>query len=250
MDKNKLLILFKLSGKFFKRYLKEYFLLLLKPLLIGIIGILSVLLAFIDPIFGIVSLFISIPCICYSFWRGYLITYSLNLASYNFIKKNAVLSLENCYKAVLQDEKRFAMYVLFYALATIIGYIPTIIFTVISVGNTDLATIINNPFDIINTMLPVFIVSVINSLVLLPFLNFSLQAYTFKKDENFIQLFLNCYKKLDLTGFIIAFIVSGFSFVISAVNIVLYFLTFIFINLIVYSVNTFWYSSRIQTKEM
>lgn len=245
MDKNKLLLLFKLSNKFLKRYLNEYFLLLLKPILIGVIGILSVFLAFITPELAIVSLFISIPCVCYAFWRGYLITYSLNIAACNFIKNNASLSLKGCYQVALKDESKFAAYVTFYALVTIIGFLPAIIYTFL---NADLTMLIANPTNVFSKALPVVIIFIINSLILIPFLNFGLQAYTFKKDENFVQLFLNCYKKLDLTGFIIAIVISGLCFVISTISTFLYILTFVFINLVVYSINTFWYYSRISIK--
>ncbi len=249
MEKNKLSLLFKLSNKFIKRYLKEYFMLLLKPVIIGIIGTLSILLAFISPELAIVSLFISIPCACYGFWKGYLITYSLNIAAYNFITKNASVSLKDCYQKVVKDEKQFAMYVLFYAFVIIIGYLPTSIFAYLSLANTDITALLTDPLGIFSATYTIGIIFIINSLILLPFMNYSLQAYTFKQNENFIKLFLNCYKKLDLTGFIIAVIVSVLCFIVSAINILLYVLTFIFINLFVYSINTFWYYSKVKIKE-
>ena len=74
---------------FFRKYLKEYLTLLVKPVLIGILGIFAMLFMFINPLFSILGLFVTIPCVFYSFWRGITVTYTLNYAAYNMYKNGS-----------------------------------------------------------------------------------------------------------------------------------------------------------------
>lgn len=244
----KLKILFKLSFKFFKKYFSQYFVLMLKPIVVTIIGLLSIFLAFISPLLAIVALFISIPCVCYGFWRGFIITYSLNIAALNFIKNNSNTSLSDCYNNALEKEKDFAKYVCFYALINILGFLPVIIYFFHLIPLTEFPFILNDPIILKSKLIPIVCLILVNTIILLPFLNYATQAFLFKKEENYIQLFLNCYKKLDMTGFLIALIINLIVFVLNYFFLKIYLLTFMIINVFVYSINTFWYYSRISKK--
>ena len=74
----------KYSKKFSKKYIKEYLILMLKPIIVGLIGYMFVQLAMKNPFFIIFVFLITFPCIFWAFWRGYVITYALNYAAYDF----------------------------------------------------------------------------------------------------------------------------------------------------------------------
>ena len=239
-------ILLKLSTKFCKKYIREYINLLFKPVLIGIFGCLFIPLAAVHPALAILALIISIPCTCYAFWRGFLITYALNIAALNYIKKVSDTSLENCYKAALKTEKDFALYIGFFALICVIRYLLTVIcfFTIVPISR--LPYILNDIQGLLSSFAMIFFISIINTIFLIPILNYATQAYLFKQNgENYFQLLINCYKKLDSTGILVAILITVITFLISSFAPVIYLISFTIINAIVYSINTFWYYSRI-----
>ena len=244
---NNLVILSKLSIKFALKYFEQYLRLILKPVLTGSVGIILVMLTAVNPLFALPALVIGLPVLCYSLWKGYLIVYSLNCAALDFIRGNGTKPLFECLFQTKQKEKELIKYLAFSALASIAGFLPTIVFAVKKIS------MMGNTFQISEFMSAfggIVVIALINGLIMLPFLNFYNQAFFFKKDhENFIDLFLNCYKKLNLLGFIIALIITAISAALSALNIYLYAAMSILFNLISFSVNTFWYYSRTEPEK-
>lgn len=240
MEKLKLLL--SLSHKFCLKYALEYFKMLLKPCIIGFIGFIFVPLCFINPIFAFCALFITLPCLFYSFWRGFCITYLLNYAALSFVKNEAVLELktyENSFKA---QEKDFIRYISFCAFVVLILYLPCVFFVF---KNMSLLFGTNPNFSaIIKEFIGALLYSFSVSIILVPFTNYFTQSYFFKKDnENYFNLFFNCYKNLNKEGLIIAFIIALITFTISSLNVFLLPLLLV-LNLYYYSINTFWYYSR------
>ncbi len=238
----KLLILLKLCFKFSKKYMMQYLSQLLKPIFIAVIGIaifgISLLLTYYfgSPIFSFVAL-LSIPCICYAFWRGYVITYALIPCAEGFVKENTK-PLKQFITDYKIKEGALAKYVCFIALLTLVLYIPACVYTSKILPSGDFMTTLSNIKEYLKPVNRAFL---INSLILAPFLNYALCAFYYKKEkENYFQLFFNCYKKLNLLGLLLALIIILFSFK----QIILYFILALFLNPLIYSINTFWYLSR------
>ena len=122
---NKLQIISKLAVKFTQKYLKEYILLLLKPIGILCLGFLSLFLAISGAFNPILSLFIVFPCIIYSFWRGLLITYSLNYAAYDLIKENKNITLAEALVLTKKRENELKIWVSLASVILVLGYIPS-----------------------------------------------------------------------------------------------------------------------------
>ena len=234
-------ILFKLGVKFFQKYFFQYLKLLFPMLLLGslvFLFVFAMILGIYPVIFALLTLVIGLPCFCFAFWRGFLITYSLCYAANDFINKTPCEELKYYYLQAKDKEKSFALYISFCAILTIIFYIPTVLVAIRQ-------PIAIDPYIIMNSALVVGKVMLLNTIIIIPFLNFFCQAYYFKKeDENFIQLFLNCYKKLDRSGILIAILFVMIGTIVSLVNAILYILTFAILNIFAYSVNTFWYYSK------
>lgn len=240
MEKLKLLL--SLSHKFCLKYALEYFKMLLKPCIVGLIGFIFVPLCMVNPIFALCAIFITLPCIFYSFWKGFCITYLLNYAALGFIKKETGLELkayENSFKA---QEKDFIKYISFCAIIVLIFYLPCVFFIF---KNLSLLIGANpNYMAIIKDFLGILLYSFTISIILVPFTNYFTQSYFFKKDhENYFNLFLNCYKNLNKEGLIIAFGITLLTFIISSLNVFLLPLLLV-LNLYYYSINTFWYYSK------
>ena len=228
-----LLILLKLSFKFTKRYILQYLLELKKPLIVAFIGFLLFLTCFIHPALALVAL-LSIPCFCYAFWKGYLITYALIPCADNFIKENPE-PFKNFVNNIKLQEGNIAKFVCFIAFFTIVLYIPSFIYAAAKISFLpDLQQylkLMDNAF-------------LINTLILAPFLNYALCALYYKKDkENYFNLFLNCYKKLNVLGILIALVLTLFSYKF----VVVYIILALFLNPFIYSINTLWYFSRPKT---
>ena len=66
----------KLTYDFSKKYLAQYLYAMTKPILIGFLGLILFSTIFINRTYVIVAL-LSIPCLCYAFWRGFVVTYIL-----------------------------------------------------------------------------------------------------------------------------------------------------------------------------
>lgn len=234
----KLKILIKLSYKFTKKYTPQYVNLLAKPLIAVVMGIFFMIFIGVNPLISLLS----IPCFCYAFWRGFFTTYALNYAAYDFRKENTGLSLCDFYKKLKDKESNFALYITFCAFLTLIFYIPTFKYSINAILGSN---ILSDPYSIIAVMHEIKNIILINTLFLLPFLNYMTQAYFFKKEnENFIQLFLNCYKKLDLTGLLVCIIISVIGFLLNYTGIII--LLFFVFNPFCYAINTFWYSTRVK----
>jgi len=235
----KLKILFKLGLKFEKAFFTQYSLLLLEPLKYIIVGVLCLLLMFIHPVLALVSLFVATPLLCYGILKGYILTHYLNYAAVDFLKasKRKNIILKN-YKSAF-FEKDFIKYISFCAVLTLLFFIPVLYKFIKTATHSGVYALTD-----LNNVLNIIVLALLISLLLIPFTNYLLQAYIFKKNnENYFHLFLNCYKKLDWIGFLIAFLFTIISLILSAINPI--FLIFLmFLNPFIYSINTFWYYSR------
>ena len=238
--------LLKLSLDFFKKYIKEYFILLIKPVLIGLLGFFVMFFMFINPFFAILGILVTIPCIFYSFWRGILITYSLNVAANYFYNKN-VISLKECYEIAKQKEKDLALWITYVALFSIIGYVPAFVLCHIF-APVSLSSLFNFPYGTMSFLqsllsFKVLLIYTINTLVLIPFFNYSQQAFYFKKpEEKFLDLFLNCYKNNGIKGYLIAFFVVLGGFILTSNSILI--MAVLFFNVYIYGLNMFWWIKK------
>jgi len=237
----KILILLKLCYKFSKKYTADYLTSLAKPILFAILGILFLIIGTMNIKFIILA-FLSIPFTCYAFWKGYLITYGLIFCADDFINKNSVKYSEYKIKAIRQ-EKEFAKYICFVAVLSLIFYVPSLFYLIKTIPfSIDLFL---NPSNLLSYQNIIDNTFLINSIVLSPFLNYALCAYYFKKDnENYFNTILNCYKKLDIIGLTLAVIIT----LISYKGGIIYLILAILLNPFIYSINTFWYSSRVKSK--
>ena len=232
---------------FFRKYLKEYLTLLVKPVLIGILGIFAMLFMFINPLFSILGLFVTIPCVFYSFWRGITVTYTLNYAAYNMYKNGSNHSLKELCVLTKKKEKELAAWITYVAILSTLGYIPAFILSSVF-ASFSLADLFNFPYGTMQFLqnfmsFKVMSLFILNTLILIPFLNFSQQVFFFKKpQENFYNLTLNCYKKIDIKGYILAFLIVLAGFILTS-NSLLIFLIFFF-NVYIYGVNMFWWAQK------
>lgn len=241
----KLKLIFKLSYKFSNKFYKDYFLQIAKPLLIGGVGLFVMLLIQLDPIFAFLGLFITLPCIFYSFWRGYFITYALNDVSYNFLKGTNCALLDSLEK-LKNQEKDFIKYVSFCAILSVIGYIPSIFYFL---ANLQINVLIADPYSILSNLGSFILVFALNTIILSPFLNFMTQAYYFKqKSDNYFKIIANCYKYLDFRGIVIILIIGLFNLAISNIHPLIYAILALIGNLFIYSINTFWFYTKINKK--
>ena len=233
----KVSILLKLCYKFSKKYMPSYLLTMTKPILCGILAILFLFISTINIKFIILG-FLSIPLMCYAFWKGFVITYDLIPCAHSFLKETPQ-PFQNC--TVKNQEGQFAKYVGFCALFTVVLYLPLAIYIQKTIPfSVDLFLNTNQLLMYSSKINKAFL---INSIFIAPFLNYCLCAYYYKKEkENYFKLFLNCYKYLDILGLIIAIILT----LISTQGGLIYLILAIFLNPFVYSINTFWYSSRVK----
>ena len=238
-------VLLKLSLEFFKKYIKEYLILLSRPILVGVVGFVFLTLMFINPFFAILGIFVTIPCVFYSFWRGILITYSLNCAADHFYNKNPI-PLKNCYSMVKKDEKELALWITYIALFSVIGYIPAFIlsniFSPVSFG-----AFFNFPQGTMSFLqslmsFKIILIYSINTLLLIPFLNYSQQVFYFKKPkQKFLNLILDCYK-INMKGYLIALFVVFAGFVLSSSSILI--ILVLFFNVFIYGLNMFFWITK------
>ena len=170
-----------LSLAFSKKYFWQYLKLLIKPILVGIIGTLSVSLVYINPLLAIVALFISIPCVCYAFWNGYVTTYSLNNAA-RFLIDNQDDELKNLL-ITKEQRQELAKYLGFCALIFIIACLPMMI---IAGKSIDITSLLDNPanFSSVIQNLNLNLIVLITTIIFFPFFNFFNQALYFKKEED------------------------------------------------------------------
>lgn len=237
---------FNLGFKFFKKYCIQYFKMLLPLAIFLLTGIIFIALTKIQPIFGVLAILISIPCLCYAFWRGYVITYALNFVAFDFYKNQNEEIKDFQFYIDKINKKELAKYLGFCAVITLAIYLPSFIY---AIDTLNLNLIFVNPLSLVTSnpiaLIKVCFVIILNSLFLIPFLNFYNQALFFKKpDESYINLFLNCYKFLNKEGVILAIIFNVLGAFMSSFHPVIYIILALALNLITFSVNTFWYSER------
>ena len=238
----------RLSKKFAKKYTKEYLLLMAKPILVGLVGFMFVQFALKNPFFIFFVFLITFPCIFWAFWKGYVITYALNYAAYDFYDNENDYTLLDFIEQNKNKEKNLALYLSFCAIVSIILFLPTILSSVSILG-----ALFTNPAGImtmLNKFVSTFVIFLINSIILIPFINFMTQAYFFKKDhENFSDAFINCYKYLNKDGVIIAIAISIISSLPGLINPVLQGILMLLLNTYFYSINTFWFYDRVNKKK-
>ena len=239
----KVSVLLKLCYKFSKRYMQGYLSEIAKPVLFGILGILMVLSATFNIKF-IICGFLSIPVLCWAFWKGYVITYGLVSCAHTYIK-DVPNSFKIHSKEAKDGEKNFAKYVCFCALLTLICYLPCFFYIKNNIPFS--LNIIMEPNSASEYLAAVNKPFIINTILLAPFLNYFLCTYYYRKDnENYFKLFLNCYKYLDILGIAIAVILTLFSFLGG----VIYLIIAIFLNPFIYSINTFWYMAKMNKQDL
>lgn len=235
----------KLGFEFYKKYCVEYFRALLLPFACALIGIFFVILTTQNPAFAFLAIVVSIPSICFAFWKGYIATYAMNFIAYDFFKKNEVMDFKIYVENV--NKKQLAKYLSFCAILTIICYLPSFIYISKFIN---LGSIFSNPLALIADPIALFSVCgilLLNTLILIPFLNFYNQALYFRKEnESYLNLFLNCYKYLNKDGFILSLIFLLIGTLISLLDPFIYAILALLLNIITFSVNTFWYSERCQ----
>ncbi|MBR1617373.1 hypothetical protein IJ670_04410 [bacterium] len=225
-----------LSYKFARKYIFQYLHELTKPIMLGVLGVIFFLAVTLQSALVLISL-ISIPLFCMAFWQGYVVTYRLIECADNFQQQKEIQL-----KETKVDNANFALYVGFCALLTLVLYIPSVIYAYKSTFTYPGAFGDNSAY--IQFVLLFFKSSIINTIVLAPFINYGLVAYYFKKEEEgFLNLFLNCYNKINITGFVLALLIIVLNFALSQNKIGL--LLCVLLNIFIYSINTFWYSNRI-----
>lgn len=216
---DKFLLLTKLAFKFLKKYFSCYIKEILKLVGLFILGLLPFIILAISPILGIfLCLFISIPLTAYSFYKGILVTYSLNFLAYDFLKQQGLKTMENALAEVKSVEIDYVWYLLFVSIVSILLYTPSILIFINSINPWLNSIDLNSAMMNISTTgklddlhLEYFnktgFWTIINSIFAAPFFSLCFQAFFYKKkDESFFNLFLNCYKILDLKGIIIVLI--------------------------------------------
>ena len=219
--------------EFTKAYIKSYLYMMIIPIIIALIGVLAMLplIKTANPFFGLLAIFITIPALCFAFWRGYLIAYSLNYAAWDFSKNQEMLiDLKSALAKTKEKGNKIALYTIFVSLVTLLLCLPVLIYFAFQI-------------KFCTSLL------LINLILLLPFTNYALQAFFFKKkDEKFLDLFVNCYKKLDFTGFLI----GVFNLVVSCIMVILpsylYVIFMILFVLFSFPISTFWYYQKCLTE--
>lgn len=231
-----------LSFEFFKKYLMLYIKAMAVPLGLGVLGALLVFLVTINPMLFILGL-LAIPIMCVAFWKGYVITYSLNHLAYAYYKKEEK-TIDEAIKITKQNEKELAKYISFCAVILLVCYLPTIIY---SSGVIDLKMFFLNPLSIISDLsglIKVMVVCFINSIFILPFMNFFNQVFFFKKRvESYFDLFLKCFK-IDSVGVMLSVIFAILGGIISTFAPPIYLVLALMLNVITYSANTFYCAQK------
>jgi len=242
----KISLLFKLAFKFSQKYMVQYLTELKNPLIYFVLGIVLLFTIKISPIFALLA-FLSIPLMCFGFWRGFVVTYALIPCAHDFIKEQSKAFSSYVSKI---DQGKLGLYVSYVAILTMVLYFPTVfqgyrIFTSfvssIMLGNMDISGISLSSFmDVLNTLM-------LNTLFLIPLLNYFLQAYFYKKpNQGYFSIVLECYKKLNFAGIIVMFFVFCIFFILQA-NTLLFPIALLFCPF-AYAVNTFWFLSREKNK--
>ncbi len=231
-------LFFKLSIKFFKRYFREYFSLYAKYLLIFIASFIFIPLVNISPFFALPVLFIAIPVSCWASWKIYVIAFALIPASYDFLKNGSRRSFKEIFETI--ETKKLLSFVSFYFLVSILLFTP-LIFVLI----TKFSQIIAKNYT--EFLIQLIIISVVTFFVSIPFFMLNLQAFYFKsEEENYFDVFKNCYKKLNLEFVAILFVIAIFSIIINILPPLFSGIANIIAIPFFYSVLSFWYISRIQ----
>jgi len=231
-----------ISLNFTAKFAYDYIKYMLKYIFLGIAGFVFLPLINVNPIFALPALFVTIPVVCYCFWRGYVATYALNFAALEFLFKKPLKELNRYVELAKKQEQKLIAFVTFFAIITVVAYLPTVFYFI---NNFSYESMIIDPK---NYVLPkgITIFSIINTLVLAQFLNFALQAFFFKKEENYFTLLIKCYTKTGFSGFIISALIIGITTLLNVKLPFIYLITFLPLNLLIYSFNTIFYFSKIK----
>ena len=224
----------KMSFKFMNTFAFDYIKYMIKYILIGLFGLIIVWFSQYNAVFALFVIFVSIPAVCYAFWKGYVATYALNYSALDFLENKPIAPFENYIKLAFKNEAELAKFVGFVAIITLLGIIPSLFYIINAINIENLLT---NPTG--EFMKPEFFkVLTINCVILAPLINFSLQSFFFRQKENYFILIINCYKT-GIAGFVVSLIFIGITSMLE-----FYALTFLFLNLFIYSFNLFLYYSK------
>lgn len=236
--------IFHKSNSFLKIYLKDYLKLLIKPIIIGIVGTLFLALCFLGPIGALIALFTSIPALCYAFWNGYLITYSLNYAVESYMRTENKVSLIDCYDLAKKDSGKLAAFLGFALFFIFLVYLPVLIIIPMIFANSiesDIAQFF------LSYKFPYKYTLILNIpfLILIPFYNFLNQAFFYRKSKDgFVKLLKNCYTNMDKTGILLCVIFVLGTSVLFVLNAILYAIVALIANPFIYCANMLWYRLR------
>ena len=241
---NNLNFYFKSGLNFLKKYAGNYLLEMMIPVAMGFFGFLiTYLIIRLGLAPEVLAAIIAIISICGAFWRGYVATYALNYAAFDYYKNGKENKLAEYVKKV--NKKQLASYLSFCAIFTLIAYFPAFCYSFKTVNILDL---FYNPFSVfgnISGFIKLFFAFLLNSVVILPFLNFFNQALFFKKEnETYFNVVMKCFKLQNKQGICLSIIFGFLGGFISIFGLVPYLLLALLLNVLTFSINTFWYSDR------
>lgn len=210
----KLGIIFKMGFKFFQKYIKEYILLSILPALISLAALFFVGFCVAFPNnFSIIIAIIALPIALYFMWELYLITYSLNYAAVSFIENDKHLTLKESLNLAKKDKKGLLVYLTKCSIVMLVILIP--VFSMITENPLNLG---RNAGSFLEFSYPMLGYIITASIVLTPFYVYLNQAYFFRKNDNFSDIFLSCYKNFNTTVFLVIIIIFLINYIITFVT--------------------------------
>jgi len=222
----KVILLFKLAYKFLQKFVREYFLLFAKYVLIILVGIAIIILVDTTPFLQKISILgciVGLIIILYGIWKCTVVVYITNEVAIGFLKNKKDLSYKKCFLDFQKTkEKNFMLYVTFIGIVTLFA--------------DGVPLVVNSKFKLLELL--VFI-------AILPIIIFYYQTYSLKKDdEKFSDLLCNCYLYLDKTALylILANILVYILLSVSIIGIIFLFFFIPFFN----AANVFWLFGRME----
>jgi len=257
---NQLKTLFNLSFNFTRKFWFQYLKLVIKPILIMLLSTViyaaflvlpsfNIALFNLGPMFYIIASIIYLVVFCYVFVSFIDYTYILNYAAYNFLKdpcRNTELKL------YIHEYNPKRADFLFYLTISCILVIVLGLAIVLPVAFSNLSSINIYSLSTVDSVSAIFS----NQYLYVPFIVFLVlilptfylfQSYFYRKEnENYLNMFFNCYKNLDIIGFIVAFI--GYLLTMFYQRSPFLVILAPFIIVFTTGLCNFWYYSRINSK--
>ena len=226
-------LFFKLAGKFFQRYLKEFLLEFAGPFFLFLLSMFLLGLGSKIPIYLYlcIGVFVVIPVACYTVWKMTVLYYALVPASHEFLTNGATKKFKDIVRDINQKE-----------LIGFLGFCFVIILIL-----TILTGAVFYAFIEKNIIFPV-IFGIIVILINIPIATYGFQALYFKKDnENYWNVFCNCFTRLNGQGVLIMLFVLIINTILSCF-IISQIIAGLFLPVYFSAICTFWYYSTITKK--